>query len=110
MPDRPHIAWPVRLAANGQILCVEQDSDDDLASCIATCLLWPLGTRNLNPDFGIRDPLFRQGGPDLDEIRQQLLLNEPRAETTVTLDDPTLTGFIARVTVGFNQGTGSPTQ
>lgn len=105
MPDRPQIAWPFQLDADGNVLCVEQDSDRDIASCNATCVLWPLGTRRLTPDFGITDPLFRQGGPDLDEIRRQLMLNDSRAQDTVDLDDRQLTDFLAHVTVGFDQTT-----
>jgi hypothetical protein len=103
--DRAHIAWPFQLDRNGHILTVEQDSDQDVASCIATCVLWPLGTRRLNLQFGISNPLFRQGGPDLDEIRTQLMLNDSRAVDIVELDDQQLTDFLATVTVGFDQTT-----
>lgn len=96
------IVWPFQLDHTGHVLVAPQDSDADIASCLATILLWPLGTHDLNPDFGVPEEAFLQGGPDLDEIRQALKVNESRADEIVTMDDPTLAGFVANVTVGFS--------
>ncbi len=104
MASRPHIAWPIQLDSNNQLLTCEQGSDQDIASCMATILCWPLGARDLDPEFGITTPLFRQGGADLDEIKQQLLLREPRAATTIA-DEQALTGLVEQVRVGFDQTT-----
>ena len=96
------IVWPFQLTISGEVLTAPQNSDADIASCMATIILWPLGTHDLNPEFGTPEEAFLQGGPDLGEIRQALQTNEPRAEETVTLDDPTLAGFVANVRVGFS--------
>ncbi len=96
------IVWPFQLDPSGHVLVAPQDSDADIASCMATIILWPLGTHDLNPDFGTPEEAFLQNGPDLGEIRYALKSNEPRADTRVTLDDSQLTGFVGSVRVGFS--------
>ena len=101
MPDRPHFSWPFQLAGN-QIAVAEQDSDLEVATCIASILSWPLGTRPDKPTFGVQEIDFAQGGPDLPSILRAVQANEPRAQTTVGLDSLT-DDLAAIVRVNFDR-------
>lgn len=103
MPERPHIAFPPRLTSGGRLAVNEQDSPDDVASCIATILLWPRGTRRGMADFGIVSPLFHD--PNLDELREDVAVSEPRATTlTPELLDEALSRGVERIRLGFDTG------
>jgi hypothetical protein len=109
MPERPHLAYPVQLT-HGQLLAVEQDSDREVADCIAVILSWPQGTMQGNPDFGTPVELFESGGPDLGIIRDAIATSEPRAVgLRDTLIDAHLRGGVGKVLVGFDQS-GSETE
>jgi phage baseplate assembly protein W len=86
----PHLAWPLRLTADGTFLTVEQDSLDDVRQCVAVLLNTPRGVRPLAPDVGIEDPTF--AGADPDGLQQTLEEQEPRATLTVTAGPPDATG------------------
>lgn len=99
--DRPQITYPVAFAPTG-FVSAEQGSDDDVGSSIATVVLWPLGTRPLNPDFGMPDESFLAGGADLEEIRAAIVANEPRAASLeIVQDDAQLANFLSSVRIGF---------
>jgi hypothetical protein len=97
MPDREHFAFPFQIGSDGQILTVEQDSDAEIEGCMATGLSWPLGTRDLNPDFGIDEQAFLQDGADLEEIRTALTVSEPRAIPLLEADDTLLDRMVQTV-------------
>ena len=106
MPSRPHLAFPVTLSAGGRLLANEQDSDAEVADCIAAILSWPLGTRRGMPEFGVPTPLFDSGGPNLDEIREAVQGSEPRAVSVRDeVLDESLRNGMARVRLGFDQAT-----
>lgn len=102
--DRPQLAFPVQFTSDGTgLVMVEQDFEDDVASCIGTILSWPLGTHPSNPTFGLPDESFLQGGARLAEIKQAILSNEPRAaDLGVMQDDAQLAAYISQITVGFD--------
>lgn len=102
MADVPHFALPFRFV-NGRACTVEQGSDDEIGACITAVLRYPLGSRPALPAFGVQEQAFEQGGPHLAEIRAALAEWEPRADTTLQLDDPRLLDFVAKVRVGFDQ-------
>lgn len=103
MPERPHLAFPVQLKG-GQLLAVEQDSDREVADCIATILGWPQGTRQGREDFGAPNELFQSGGPDLAALREAVATSEPRAlALRDTVLDATLRRGLANVRFGFDQ-------
>lgn len=52
------ISHPFRVGRTGEVVTVEQDSDDGLAEQIAVTALTRRGERELVPDFGIDDPAF----------------------------------------------------
>lgn len=49
------ISHPFRLATNGVVATVEQDSDASRAELIAALVLTRIGERPLSPDFGVTD-------------------------------------------------------
>jgi phage baseplate assembly protein W len=101
MPDRPHLSWPITFSPTG-FVTVEQDTADDVASCIATILSWPLGTHPSDPNFGVPDESFLQGGASLAEIKQAILQSEPRADQlTIMQDDTALAAFLSSINVSF---------
>lgn len=98
-----HWSFPFRLAADGTVATCQQEDDNEIESSMATTILWPAGTRQLNPDFGTPDQAFLNGGADLDEIRNALMINEPRATEAITQDDSQLAQFVSAVTVGWKR-------
>lgn len=102
MPAPPQFAFPFGRDGYGNIATVPQHSDAEIAGCIQAILCYPLGSRPVYPDFGVAEEAFLQSGPNLDEIRQAVLDNEPRAEVEVFLDDASLTNAIAQVRLAFD--------
>lgn len=99
--DRAHLAWPVQFGPTG-FLTVEQDTEDDVASCIGVICSWPLGEHPTDPSFGLPDEAFLQGGADLAEIKAAILQSEPRAaDLAVMQDDAALAAFLSSVNVSF---------
>lgn len=91
MPDIPHLVWPLRLAASGQLADVEQDSLDDVRQAVRVLRSTPLGVRPLAPDIGLEDPTFASRvDPDL--LTAVLEEQEDRARLTITAADIDETG------------------
>jgi hypothetical protein len=107
---RPHFAWPFQIADSGQIAMVDQNSDAEIGMAMAITLSWPLGTRDLDPEFGIDEELFLSGGPSADEIRAALQHGEPRAIARIVNDDSALTNFAAAVRVAWSDAKQDPDQ
>jgi phage baseplate assembly protein W len=72
------LTWPLRLAANGTLAAVEQDTDADIDSCVTAILSYPVGWRDDSPSFGRPRLAFREGGVDIGEISRALGIFEPR--------------------------------
>lgn len=87
---------------------VDQDSDPEIAMAMGITLSWPLGTRDMDPEFGVDDELFLSGGPSADEIRAALAHGEPRALTQITNDDSDLQNFAASVRVAWSDASQDP--
>ena len=68
MNDNLHWVYPVQVGPDGDIFSAVQESDLEIATSMATTILWPLGYRELNSDFGCADEAFLDDGPDIDEI------------------------------------------
>lgn len=98
MTDVPHFALPFRVA-NGRAVVNEQDTTDDVVSCVVAIMLCPLGYRAELPEFGIDDPTFREGGPDQEAIANAIARWEPRADTLMSLTRDTLDELAYRVSV-----------
>lgn len=75
-----HLTFPLRLARDGSLAAVEQDSDEEIGSAVFGILAQRQGYRTDRPEVGLTsDPTFEQGGADLDEIRADLAEQEPRS-------------------------------
>ena len=102
-----HLTWPLTVGDSGLLVTAPQNSDMEIASCMAVVLLWPQGTRDTDPEFGIADQVGLQGGASLAELRTALARYEPRAAETLTQDDAALAQFASNVTVGWTPATGA---
>lgn len=103
MPD--HFALPFRLAG-ARAAVIEQDTDAEIRQCAAVALMCPQGARLELPSFGLPDPAFRVGGPDLTAIERTLDTWEPRARAHAAGDDGRLDEWIGQARVGISQAAG----
>jgi len=99
--DAPHFSWPFSLRGSS-FAVVEQDSDREIASCIAAVLSYPLGYIADRPEFGVPPQEFLQGGVSTRQMSDAILANEPRA---TPLLEPGQIGadLIQQVLVGFDR-------
>lgn len=96
--DTPQFDLPFRLTDDGAAE-VEQDSSEEVTDCVETLLRTRLGSVEENPDYGISDPTFEEGGVDLDEIQTAIGQWEPRADTMLEENPDLLDRFVSRVTL-----------
>lgn len=92
-----HFDVPFRWGNNGHAAEVEQDSIEDIISCIQCIVRTPKEWRPEAPQFGTPDPTF--GAPvDTETIKAAILRDEPRAEILVSSAVPDdLDELIARI-------------
>jgi phage baseplate assembly protein W len=95
----PHFAFPFKFTPAGPAAEVEQDSPQDVASCVAAVLSYPAGSRADVPTFGVPDQSFRANGANVQEIREALNEWEPRASAELDLDDDLLAQGVVSVQV-----------
>lgn len=76
----PKLFVPLQMGAEGGLKTVEQDSEQEIAQCVYAILATERGSRIEEPEFGIADPTFEQGGMDLGEALLATSTWEPRAE------------------------------
>lgn len=76
-----HLAFPIRVAANGGLLALEQDSEQEIAQSVALLVSTEPGERRSVPDYGLPDPVF--GGLDQDDISDVVADWEDRADPAV---------------------------
>jgi phage baseplate assembly protein W len=81
--DLPHLASPFRLDGSGRFAVVEQDSQDDLAACVAVCLATPQGSRAEVVDYGV--PRFEFNLPDPNDVIAAVTEWEPRVDLALTV-------------------------
>lgn len=89
----PKLRVPLEMGATG-FRTVEQDSLDDVAQCVYAVMATERGSRIEDPDFGITDPTFEQGGMDVGEALLQIGTWEPRANVTIEQDIVDLTDAV----------------
>jgi hypothetical protein len=77
MVDFPHFDVPFRWGTNRHAVVVEQDSTEDLITCIQAIIRHEVGSRPEAPEFGINDPTF-QAPVDIADIRAKIIRDEPR--------------------------------
>lgn len=100
-----HFALPFRLGTDSQVVVVEQDSDAEIEASVIVILRSRLGYRDDRPEFGIADPTFRQGGADLEALREAVAEFEPRADLLFDREPALLEGLVDRVLIRPNEAT-----
>lgn len=105
-PLIPHLDWPVRILANGHLASNEQDSIDDIATCVAVSLLTPPGWRDDEPDFGSRldFPLLPV---NLSDLQSSVARDEPRAQLQLHDDAATRQDLELRITARLTLARGA---
>lgn len=83
----PHLAFPFQWAASGSAACNEQDTTDDVLSCVGVVIVTPYGYRVDEPDFGARPEEMGVLPMDLASITQAIEASEPRASVQITEDE-----------------------
>lgn len=88
MADTPprDLAFPFRLAPDGQLATVEQGAPPDIGQRALILTLTPYGWWDGHPDFGLAEQAFVEGGADIDEIERQLATHIPDIEIAVKED------------------------
>lgn len=97
--EAPKLRVPFEMIQAGGIraLTVAQDSTAEIVQCVYAILATEQGSRIDEPEFGVRDQAFRQGGADFEEMREAIARWEPRAREVLT--DDQLDGLIQEVRV-----------
>lgn len=99
-PDNPHFSFPFRLSTTGVKAVVhEQNSDYDIMDGVEVLLSTELGERLDDPDYGIEDQAFREGGADLQHIAEAISRWEPRVP--VNLESTEFVTMVQRIRVGI---------
>lgn len=91
MADIPQFALPLRLAPNGQLVVLEQDSTPELASRVNVLCRTPPGWLDGRPGMGLADQRFRRGGADTEYIAEQITTWVPDADAIIEADSSQLT-------------------
>lgn len=78
------LSHPFRLASNGKVATVDQDSDQGHAEQLAVLCLTRIGERDMAPGFGITEPTFTAVDPaeivaGLAEYGPAVVLNDLQA-------------------------------
>jgi hypothetical protein len=105
-----HYDYPLRLGRDGSLVTVPQDSHADIVAAVIGVMSYRRtqigpngealpGHRLDRPGLGIDDPTFRQGGTDLEELREVLAEQEPRADALFDNDPQLLVDLIDVVTI-----------
>lgn len=97
MAEIPHFRIPFQVIG-GTIATVEQDSDEDILTCVETVLRTPAGSRIEQPDFGVEELAFQTGQDIETECLAAIEECEPRAEA---IPEATITNMIANVQIGI---------
>lgn len=91
-----HLSVSEKVLPAAKASTVEQDSKDEIAQCVYAILATEPGTRTELTEFGYPSQLFRQGGADLEELRQVVETWEPRASI---LTEAEFSGLVETVKV-----------
>ena len=105
MTDLPHFALPFHFASGGAAV-VEQDTADEILTCVLAVMLCPRGFRVELPTFGVPDPTFTERTASADVIEAALAEWEPRSQELVTSEPDSLDALISHVLVRIT----APTQ
>lgn len=101
MPNNPHFALPFRLGANGAVVN-EQDTIDDIATCVVAIMSTHIGWRDEVPTFGIPDLSFRRIPIGASDIFDLIGSQEPRAIMVVEERPSSADTLLDTITVGVS--------
>ena len=80
----PHFSHPFTIRPNGRVEVVEQDSPEEVATCTAIALRYPIGSREAEPNLGRPlDLSFAKGPINIDKLAAAITHSEPRAPIKV---------------------------
>lgn len=98
MATIPQLKFPFQVVG-GQVATVEQNSIEDIKQCVLACLSTPQGSRESDPEYGIRPGLFTKQTPNIDmtAILAAVEEAEPRARL---LGGVELEGLIRHAVIG----------
>lgn len=100
MIDNPHFDFPFRIAANGRVAVVEQDSADEIAVSTTCVLRYVQGQRPEAPAYGRpRNLNFKKGPLDIDSVVAAVAASEPRAGGRMLEDPAEMTSAVRRLAV-----------
>lgn len=94
----PKLAVPFRIE-RGRALVVEQDSVEEVTQCVEAILKTPIGSRMENPEFGVPDQTFREGGANLDDLALSITQWEPRADVYLEREPELLEHWVDNVNI-----------
>lgn len=77
-----HFSYPFRVADDGSIATMTQDTIEDVAQCVMVITRTPIGSRTELPQFGIPRLEFTSPLPLL-QLLTAIYLWEPRAATLI---------------------------
>lgn len=75
--DPPKIKMPFKIVGTG-IALIEQDSIDEIGQCVYVVLATPLGSRAVDPEFGLDDQAHVKNGARLEDLTDAIEASEPR--------------------------------
>ena len=96
----PHFSLPFTLSAAGAVV-VEQDSLDEIATCVEVVLRCPIGHRLEAEDFGRPDPEFAQAPVPTEGLTQAINTWEPRAESVLAESGDSYVEAVRRIAVNL---------
>ena len=99
----PHFAFPFALNCTACAV-VEQDSSQDIQTCVEVCLMTPPGSRIVLMDYGVPEVLYSQAPVNIPAIIAALNKWEPRGATTISETIDTLDQKIVHMQVNTTRG------
>lgn len=91
------LAWPLKLASNGQLATVEQDSDEDIRQCISAIVRHRVGDRVDVPEMGVPDFTHGEQPLEIDGVAAVIDRHEPRASVLVSSSPNLIESILAEV-------------
>lgn len=99
-PQIPHFIVPFHFHDHGDKLHaheVEQGSGEEIFSCAEVLIRYTKGDRPEYPDFGVSDMTFEQQPLPVDDIKAEVIEQEPRAELEMFSEPRAMDELIASV-------------
>jgi hypothetical protein len=106
----PEISLPFTFdMPNGDVLQVEQGSDQDIVNRIWIALSYEPGMWPADPSLGIPQQAFRKGGADLNAIERAIMNFVPDAQEIIERDLNWFVDLVDRIQIRRNESDVPPT-